>query len=730
METKNYFFNNNNNKIPFNNDSTNQNFISDKKINSNNQELNLFYSPSLKRKGKESPLEGESGNDKKIENLLTKEIINKITLVSNISQQNLLKKRELMENLIEEKEESFEEKYDENLFSDYEKNEESEDNYIEDLNDKNKVQNIENQNIKEIVKKSVNFKLEKDKEKNNDYEEVKENNKNANNHKRKFSYNTNIINNNEDTSNGSISSFFYLTSKHLKEELEHDLPFYSDFHHSQNYIPKFTFELNCNKNNDNSDDQRNNIGNNFENMQTENMKININSNIFFLVYNQMNIYKNNNYKNNENMDNMENSNGNKSSIINSHDEILNNKKNESIISINEKTEKEGKIKFDKETIINIQSFVPKNRYKNINEKQNNQTQEIFYNKFSNSSNNLNFKIYNQGNKNYLFNNSQNNNKNNRSNSYNQNCEDIQQCHKISNNSNKQILSNINKDTNKSNTNTSKTNLLIPLKYDKDLVQNINNLNEQKISFQDDNNELKSNISKNSNNMIDISANINLFNINYLNNYINLINQKNNNQNLKKDEPIIIEQYDIKTQLNNILNNEQINNLNPDDYIIQMFNRYGWICRLCNNFNFVTRTKCNRCQEIKTPKMKNEIFNQKDKRKNNKKKQRKLDWLCLNCRNINYGFRKICNKCKIEKKEYFPSLYYDPNTKINNSNIKIILMKNFGKTPINLNNNEINVNVNNFINNNINQNNYINKTNNTIYNNSTCIDDNISKNINT
>jgi hypothetical protein len=102
METKNYFFNNNNNKIPFNNDSTNQNFIpkiiSGKIINVNNnqQELYDFYEQPEKENQKDSITEEDLGNGKKIVDFLTKDLINKMTLISPIPQQNLPQKKKLL----------------------------------------------------------------------------------------------------------------------------------------------------------------------------------------------------------------------------------------------------------------------------------------------------------------------------------------------------------------------------------------------------------------------------------------------------------------------------------------------------------------------------------------------------------------------------------------------------------------------------------------------------------
>ena len=105
----------------------------------------------------------------------------------------------------------------------------------------------------------------------------------------------------------------------------------------------------------------------------------------------------------------------------------------------------------------------------------------------------------------------------------------------------------------------------------------------------------------------------------------------------------------------------------------MFGRLGWICKQCNNFNFETRNKCNRCFAVKNPKTIEEINKKKEDNKKNKKKakERKTDWLCLHCQNLNYGFRKNCNRCQIQRKDEFPSIYLEPNQKINGNNNIII-----------------------------------------------------------
>ena len=76
----------------------------------------------------------------------------------------------------------------------------------------------------------------------------------------------------------------------------------------------------------------------------------------------------------------------------------------------------------------------------------------------------------------------------------------------------------------------------------------------------------------------------------------------------------------------------------------MFGRVGWICELCNNFNYDTRKKCNRCHINKKAK-KIEEYLLAEKNKNN---ARKNLWYCKYCGNYNYAFRIICNRCQAKK----------------------------------------------------------------------------------
>jgi hypothetical protein len=101
-----------------------------------------------------------------------------------------------------------------------------------------------------------------------------------------------------------------------------------------------------------------------------------------------------------------------------------------------------------------------------------------------------------------------------------------------------------------------------------------------------------------------------------------------------------------------------------EYLVEMFGRKGWICILCNNFNYETRVKCNRCGVMKKPK---KIINKKIKEEINikDKNNKKGDWICNNCNNLNYSFRTVCNRCKFPK---FFLLVNNPITHKNELNI--------------------------------------------------------------
>ena len=82
----------------------------------------------------------------------------------------------------------------------------------------------------------------------------------------------------------------------------------------------------------------------------------------------------------------------------------------------------------------------------------------------------------------------------------------------------------------------------------------------------------------------------------------------------------------------------------NEYTTLMFGRRGWICELCNNFNYETRKKCNRCSTLKKPRKIDEFY------------QTKLDnslgcknyWACKYSGNFNYTFRLVCNRYQAKK----------------------------------------------------------------------------------
>ena len=93
------------------------------------------------------------------------------------------------------------------------------------------------------------------------------------------------------------------------------------------------------------------------------------------------------------------------------------------------------------------------------------------------------------------------------------------------------------------------------------------------------------------------------------------------------------------------------NLEKSEYLVEMFGRKGWICILCNNFNYETRTKCNRCGEVKKPKKIVDLrtkYEPKEYKEIKERSNKKGDWVCMNCKNLNYSFRTACNRCKIPK----------------------------------------------------------------------------------
>ena len=221
---------------------------------------------------------------------------------------------------------------------------------------------------------------------------------------------------------------------------------------------------------------------------------------------------------------------------------------------------------------------------------------------------------------------------------------------LNNSINKKFNYNIDKDTLYKNKKTreSKINETIndKKKLNVNLVEEIpkNNLNE---------NEFK--------NLI-INIDYPPFKPSHLNDKIEDVKKENKNSNIIP-KTSIIPIFDP-----NIDNNKK----NKDDeYLIEMFGKRGWICILCNNFNYETRIKCNRCGELKKPK---KITNLKLKMKKqqtdeNQSDNQNKDWVCSFCKNFNYSFRSVCNRCKIPENPQIVENYNPTNSNyIKNNNI--------------------------------------------------------------
>ena len=129
--------------------------------------------------------------------------------------------------------------------------------------------------------------------------------------------------------------------------------------------------------------------------------------------------------------------------------------------------------------------------------------------------------------------------------------------------------------------------------------------------------------------------------------LNNIDSTNDNNNTNHKEVNTKQQQHMPTTKKSKQKDE------PKEYLLEMFGRIGWICNKCNNFNYETRNRCNRCSANKDPRKLSDIHKKnKDKDESNqskkKNKEQKADWVCPNCSNLNFGFRKICNRCQIPK----------------------------------------------------------------------------------
>ena len=433
----------------------------------------------------------------------------------------------------------------------------------------------------------------------------------------------------------------------IKEEITNEFPFYLNINKSSNFLM-----------NNNSTQFKNKNGQiNHENISINN--INKESD------------KNNRWNFNLSPSKIFNYDNQKNQLNNNENRILND--NNIHVKIDVNSGKNNQM-INNKVINNINEYFPKNEIFKLNQ----ENAKINNKGFLENRNFFDRDMIEQK-LNSFYNQNSYTNFNNNNNQLNQNIENI-----FINNNNK----NMDKFFTQKDLNTNNFNQTIINESKEDI--NENKLNINRLNLNEDLNKINQEYPKNSNG----NDNFNLYQNNkfiYYNSYINLINPIHQNKNINCDS------HDSTNNINTISLGKDTDNLNQDNYLTIMFGKLGWICRLCNNFNFKTRNICNRCKALKTPKTIEEINMEKEIKKNQKKKikEKRTDWLCLNCQNINYFFRKICNRCKIERKKEFPSIYL-----LHHENLK-------GKNKNNNNDNNTylskNINENGDINNNLNRN---------------------------
>ena len=157
----------------------------------------------------------------------------------------------------------------------------------------------------------------------------------------------------------------------------------------------------------------------------------------------------------------------------------------------------------------------------------------------------------------------------------------------------------------------------------------------------------------SNNSTNSASMIERMKLNFMNNY------NNTNSGRKLSLPIWVPQNTLMTYgvNNNVSNNnmkqkkkksKKKKKKEKDEFTIEMFGRRGWICEQCNNFNYDSRHKCNRCGLPEQPKVINSSLNLVNLNNGNENDGHKGDWCCKNCNNLNYAFRLVCNRCQMPK----------------------------------------------------------------------------------
>ena len=143
---------------------------------------------------------------------------------------------------------------------------------------------------------------------------------------------------------------------------------------------------------------------------------------------------------------------------------------------------------------------------------------------------------------------------------------------------------------------------------------------------------------------------------YLNQYCSSSTQIPGNNSLFNNTTTKKQSFNHSTQQNQTLksSNEKKNSDSTEEDSLKtestktfMYGKNGWICHSCNNFNYESRSKCNRC--LKVPKFNIMNNSEPEYAKADKSKvkliERDGDWICVECKNLNFSFRVKCNRCQ-------------------------------------------------------------------------------------
>ena len=104
---------------------------------------------------------------------------------------------------------------------------------------------------------------------------------------------------------------------------------------------------------------------------------------------------------------------------------------------------------------------------------------------------------------------------------------------------------------------------------------------------------------------------------------------------------------------NVFGNNYMSMFNTNangNYTTEMFGRKGWVCSICSNFNYSSRSKCNKCSASRSPQKIKRRKGTEEEGNKGKFSEREGDWICFKCKNLNFAFRNVCNRCQLAKKE--------------------------------------------------------------------------------